>query len=71
MVDQILAGGATSLVNLVIHALVMGALVKLVLGMAGRGTGAPEFLRYTVVIVTTGSVLFAAHFAKILLWAYT
>ena len=71
MVDQILAGGATSLVNLVIHALVMGALVKLVLGMAGRGTGAPEFLRYTVVIVTTGSVLFATHFAEILLWAYT
>jgi hypothetical protein len=61
MVDQILAGGATSLVNLVIHALIMGALVKLVLGMAGRGTGAPEFLRYTVVIVTTGSTLFAAH----------
>jgi hypothetical protein len=71
MVDQILAGGATSLVNLVIHALIMGALVKLVLGMAGRGTGAPEFLRYTVVIVTTGSALFAAHFAEILLWAYT
>jgi len=70
MVDQILAGGATSLVNLVIHALVMGALVKLVLGMAGRGTGAPEFLRYTVVIVTTGSVLFA-DFAEILLCAYT
>ena len=49
MVDQILAGGATSLVNLVIHALVMGALVKLLLGMAGRGSGAPEFMRYTVV----------------------
>ena len=45
MVDQILAGGATSLVNLVIHALVMGALVKLLLGMAGRGSGAPEFMR--------------------------
>ena len=71
MVDQILAGGATSLVNLVIHALVMGALVHLVLGMAGRGTGAPEFMRYTVVIVTTGAVLYAAHFAEILLWAYT
>ena len=71
MVDQILAGGATSLVNFVIHALIMGALVHLVLGMAGRGTGAPEFLRYTVVIVTTGGVLYAAHFAEVLLWAYT
>ena len=71
MVDQILAGGATSLVNFVIHALIMGALVKLLLGMSGRGSGAPDFLRYTVVIVTTGSVLLAAHFAEVLLWAYT
>ena len=39
--------------------------------MSGRGSGAPEFLRYTVVIVTTGSVLLAAHFAEVLLWAYT
>jgi hypothetical protein len=43
MVDQILAGGATSLVNFVIHALIMGALVKLLPGMSGRGSGAPEF----------------------------
>jgi hypothetical protein len=28
-------------------------------------------LVYTVIIVTTGSVLFAAHFAEVLLWAYT
>jgi hypothetical protein len=71
MVDQILAGGATSLVNFVIHALVMGVLVQFTLGMSGRGFGAPQFLRYTVVIVTTGSVLLAAHFAEVLLWAYT
>jgi Ion channel len=71
MVDQILAGGATSLVNLVIHALVMGVLVKLLLNMSDRRTGTPPFLVYTVIIVTTGSVLFAAHFAEVLLWAYT
>jgi hypothetical protein len=71
MVDQILAGGATSLVNLVIHALVMGVLVKLLLSMSDRRTGTPPFLVYTVIIVTTGSVLFAAHFAEVLLWAYT
>jgi hypothetical protein len=71
MVDQILAGGATSLVNLVIHALVMGVLVKLLLNLSNRGNVAPQFLRYTVIIVTTGSVLFAAHFAEVLLWAYT
>ena len=71
MVNQILAGGATSLVNLVIHALVMGVLVKLMLGMLERGSVGPEFLRYTVIIVVTGSVLGASHFLEILLWAYT
>jgi hypothetical protein len=71
MVDQILAGGATSLFNLVIHALVMGVLVKLLLSLSDRGTGAAPFLAYTVIIVTTGSVLPAAHFVEVLLWAYT
>ena len=71
MVDQILAGGATSLVNLVIHALIMGVLLKLMLGMLKRGAVAPEFLRYTVIIVATGSVLGAGHFLEVLLWAYT
>ena len=71
MVNQILAGGATSLVNLVIHALLMGVLVKFLLSQSDRGTGAPPFLAYTVIIVTTGSVLSAAHFVEVLLWAYT
>src|SRR5512134_1566822 len=71
MVDQILAGGATSLVNLVIHALVMGVLIKLLLKLSDRATGASPFLAYPVIIVATGSVLFAAHFAEVLLWAYT
>ena len=39
MVNQILAGGATSLVNLVIHALLMGVLVKFLLGSSERGSG--------------------------------
>jgi hypothetical protein len=71
MVDQILAGGATSLVNLVIHALLMGALVVFLLNMSGRTAGAPRFLNYTVIIVVTGSVLFVGHFLEVLLWAYT
>jgi hypothetical protein len=71
MFDQILAGGATSLLNLVIHALIMGVLVKVLLGRSEHGSVAPTFLRYTVIIVTTGIVLFAGHFLEILLWAYT
>jgi carbon starvation protein CstA len=71
MINQVLAGGATSLVNLVIHALLMGALVVFLLNMSGRTAGAPRFLNYTVIIVVTGSVLFVGHFLEVLLWAYT
>lgn len=71
MFDQILAGGATSLLNLVIHALIMGVLVKVLLGRSEHGSVALTFLRYTVIIVTTGIVLFAGHFLEVLLWAYT
>ena len=71
MVDQILAGGATSLVNLVIHALLIGALVVFLLKMSGRGPDTPRFLNYTVVIVVTGSALLIGHFVEVLLWAYT
>jgi carbon starvation protein CstA len=71
MVNQILAGGATSLVNFVIHALLMGVLVKVMLGRSEHGSVAPTALRYTVIIVTTGSVLCVGHFAEVLLWAYT
>ena len=49
----------------------MGVLLKLMLGMLKRGAVAPEFLRYTVIIVATGSVLGAGHFLEVLLWAYT
>jgi hypothetical protein len=71
MINQVLAGGATSLVNLVIHALLMGALVVFLLNISGRTAGAPRFLNYTVIIVVTGSVLFVGHFLEVLLWAYT
>ena len=71
MVNQILAGGATSLLNLVIHALVMGVLVAFLIKLSDRTAGASPFLAYTVIVVATGSVLSAAHFAEVLLWAYT
>jgi hypothetical protein len=71
MVDQILAGGATSLVNFVIHALLTGALVVFLLNTSWQSDGAPRLLNYTVVIVITASVLFVGHVLEVLLWAYT
>jgi hypothetical protein len=37
MFDQLLAGGATSLLNFVIHTLIMGGVVKVRIGMYGVG----------------------------------
>jgi chromate transport protein ChrA len=70
MFDELLAGGATSLLNLIIHAIVMGIVLKMLLGMSRRESSTPQVLQYAVVIVTVGCLLFAAHFLEILLWAY-
>jgi carbon starvation protein CstA len=68
MFDQLLAGGATSLLNLVIHALLMGMVLKMLLGMSRRGS---TTLQFTVVIVAAGILLLAGHFVEVLLWACT
>ena len=70
MFDELLAGGATSLLNLIIHAIVMGIVLKMLLGMSRRESSTPQVLQYAVVIVTVGCLLFVAHFLEILLWAY-
>jgi hypothetical protein len=36
-----------------------------------EGGSFPSFLRYTLVIVATGTLLVAGHFSEVVLWAYT
>jgi hypothetical protein len=36
-----------------------------------EGGSVPSFLRYTLVIVATGTLLVAGHFSEVVLWAYT
>jgi Ion channel len=67
MFDQLLAGGATSLLNLIIHAIVIGIVLEMLLGMSRRDSPTPQVLQY---IVAVGCLLYAAHFLEILLWAY-
>src|SRR6478672_5927210 len=64
MFDQLLAGGATSLLNLIIHAIVMGIVLEMLLGMSRRDSPTPQVLQYTVVIVAVGCLLYAAPFLE-------
>jgi hypothetical protein len=71
MLDQILVGSATSLLNLVIHALMLAAVAKTVADLSLRSAMAPHLLQETIVIVATGTLLVATHFLEVLVWAGT
>ncbi|MGD9502149.1 MAG: potassium channel family protein [Methyloceanibacter sp.] len=71
LVDQLLVGGATSLANLAIHAMLLAAVVWTVHRLSVRDSFAPAFLQYSFAIVATGVLLVAGHFVEVLLWALT
>lgn len=71
LLDQVLVGGAASLINLIIHAILLGAVVWTVRRLEVRDTFAPAFLQYTFMIVSTGTLLVAGHFLEVLVWAVT
>ena len=71
LLDQMLVGGAASLVNLIIHAVLLAAVVWTVHRLSVRDNFVPAFLQYSVAIVATGTLLVAGHFAEVLVWAIT
>jgi hypothetical protein len=68
VVRQFLVGGGVSICNIAIHALIMTALVWVVRRVAARKTMHPRVL-LIVVMVTSVSVLMAAHASEVLVWA--
>lgn len=71
LLDQLLVGGAASLVNFIIHAVLLGAVVRTVQNLRVHDAVVPGLLRHTVVIVATGALLVAGHCAEVLVWAVT
>jgi ion channel len=71
VLDQMLVGAAASLVNLIIHAVLLGTVVWTVRGLAARDRFVPGFVQYTIVIVLTGTLLMAGHFVEVMVWAVT
>jgi len=71
MLDQILVGGGASLVNLFIHAVLVGAIVAMVHQLSDTDASFPGFVQYILLIVATGSLLVIGHFIEVFVWAYT
>ena len=71
LLDQVLVGGGASLLNLIIHAVLLGGVVWTVRRLEVKDTFVPAFLQYTVMIVSTGTLLVAGHLLEVVIWAIT
>src|SRR5262245_38451033 len=68
MLRQILAGTAISVCNIVIHALVMTAVVRVAHAVSARHAAHPALLLIAVMVATV-TVLMAAHTVEVAVWA--
>jgi Ion channel len=68
MLRQFLVGAGISICNIVIHALVMTAVVRVAQRAAARATTHPAALLISVMVATV-SVLMAAHACEVLVWS--
>ncbi len=71
MLEPILVGVAASLVNFIIHGLLLACVVRAVQKLRLHDSIVPSFLRHALVIVATGALLVAGHFAEVIVWAIT
>ncbi|HZP07894.1 two pore domain potassium channel family protein, partial [Methyloceanibacter sp.] len=71
VLGQVLAGGAASLINLVIHAVLLAAVVWTVRRLSVSDRFVPHLAQYTLIIVATGTLLVAGHCVEVVLWAVT
>lgn len=68
MLRQYLVGATASLGNIAIHALVMVAVIRITQMAADVATSRPS-LRLIAIMIAVVSVLMAAHFLEVLVWA--
>jgi hypothetical protein len=69
MFNQLLAGGAISILNFGIHAVVTGLIVIVTRHTAAATDELHVFLRVTALLTITTIVLMCAHVAEIAVWA--
>ena len=68
MLRQFIVGGAVSVCNIAIHALVMTAVVGVARTAAAKDT-LRQSLRLMAVMISTVSVLMAAHASEVIVWS--
>ena len=68
MLRQLLVGAGVGICNIVIHALVMTAVVRVAHKAAARETAHPAALLISVMVATV-SVLMAAHLSEVVVWS--
>ena len=68
MLDQFLIGGAFSICNIAIHALVMTAVVRVARSMAAKNVSRPSLMLIGVMIATV-TVLMVAHTVEVIVWS--
>jgi hypothetical protein len=64
-----MVGGAVSIVNIAIHALVMTLVVQISRALAGRQRSSQQ-LFLTWMMIGTVSILMAAHACEVLVWSF-
>src|SRR5262245_757597 len=69
MLIQLLVGGIVSVVNIIIHSLVMTAVVGVSRRVGGARQASHPALRLTSVMVGAVMILMAAHVVEVLVWA--
>ena len=68
MLRQFLVGGAVSVCNITVHALVMTVLVRVMHRTRARGAASPS-APLTVIMIAAVSVLMVAHASEVAVWA--
>jgi hypothetical protein len=69
MLRQFLVGAAVSVCNIAIHAFLMAAVIWAA-RITGAITGSRQSVRLIAVMSATVSLLMAAHFSEVLVWAW-
>ena len=69
--DELFVGGGASAVNLVIHAVLLAAIVRVVSALRHYKMLGPSIIQRTIVIYVAGLLVVLAHYLEVRVWAKT
>ena len=69
MIRQLLVGGVVSAINIAVHAIIMTMLVTVARSVGAKGRPYHPIVFLIAVMISTVSVLMAAHVVEVLVWS--